>query len=100
MNDKDEDRIIREALKEAEASARKKVSIPTAWAKFAALVLVVLTLAWYFRFDFLKIDGGRYSDAVYVVNRWTGTVYLLAGDELIQVKDRRIKFMESDKPAQ
>jgi hypothetical protein len=41
-------------------------------------IVVLLSLGWFFRYDFQVVaTGGQGSAAVaYMLNRWTGTVYL------------------------
>lgn len=52
----------------------------------AIVVVVLLAGGWFFRWEVTPITGVEGFARAYMLNRWTGTIYLLWGDERLDVK--------------
>lgn len=51
-----------------------------------ASAIVAIALAWAFRFQVVTPSGSANSSSMaYLVNRWTGTIYIISGGQYWQV---------------
>jgi len=83
----EEDRLIVEALKEAMGSEPHALRRLTRKAVAYMIAVAFLALAgWFFRWDITPVQHGNGLGGVYMINRWTGTVYFLDYLERIEVK--------------
>jgi hypothetical protein len=69
----------------------------------------MILLAWVFRYETIPVQTAGPVPAAYLVNRWTGTTYMMRGSRVhevetpIQVQARRNaafdRFLDEDPPA-
>jgi hypothetical protein len=90
MNETQEDRLIREALREAQKGPVARAfdrlrSLLTPRIAFA--VALVMLCGWFFRWEAIPVSGGEGSGHLYMHNRLTGSIYFVGGDSRIPVKD-------------
>lgn len=53
--------------------------------KFILPVAATILVAWFFRWDITPVARGDGLGVAYMVNRWTGSVYMLHGVNRIEV---------------
>lgn len=80
MSPRDEEAAIKRALRVAENSVS-----PRRWWWAALAIALLLALAWFFRWEF--VGGERGGQLVYMLDRWTGRLYVLSGETRQLVKD-------------
>lgn len=62
--------------------------------------LIALSLGWFFRWETTPISNGNSGGAIYMLNRWTGALYVVYQDERLVVKEAAITDTgAADKPA-
>lgn len=61
----------------------------------AILVVALVALAWLFRWDVTPTGGADQISGVYMLNRWTGSLYVVYANQRIKVDD---EFWKTDKP--
>lgn len=100
MKPENEDRAIKEALREAsrsEASIRIRRMLKSI--KPIAIIAFVgaLAVGWFFRWETISVSNsnGITSGSFYMLNRWTGALYVVFQDERLVVNE----FKGNDKPA-
>ena len=52
----------------------------------AIVVTVLLAGGWFFRWEVIPTTGAEGPVRAYMLNRWTGTIYILWNEELMDVK--------------
>jgi hypothetical protein len=52
----------------------------------ALLIVSTVAVAWFFRWQVIPVASAEYG-RVYMLNRWTGAVYLVQGDSRYKVPD-------------
>lgn len=50
-----------------------------------AVLLAIFACAWYFRHDFYVVQNGDRAGFAYMLNRWTGTIYVVTPSSVRQV---------------
>lgn len=66
----------------------------------AAVAVVLTLLAWFFRYDFQVVNTGG-APGGYMLNRWTGTVYLVYASGVRELKPFvPLDFSSQGTPAQ
>lgn len=55
-------------------------------AVLAIVVAVLLAGGWFFRWEVTPISGVEGAARAYMLNRWTGTIYILWNEERLDVK--------------
>jgi hypothetical protein len=53
--------------------------------KFAVLIAVAI-LGWFFRYDLQVITAGDRAGVAYMLNRWTGNVFLVTPSQMREIK--------------
>lgn len=57
----------------------------TRWLLAGLAAILLAALAWAFRWEVTPINNGGGNGFAYMVNRWTGTLYLVAGNSRFEV---------------
>lgn len=53
-----------------------------------AVLIALLSLAWWSRYEVVAASNGERHGAIYLVNRWTGSIKWVHIDEVIEVNQR------------
>lgn len=105
MNESDEDRIIREALREADPPFidRVKARLKRMNKSHLVIALILMATGWLFRWETIPISNGDSTGGLYILNRWTGALYVVYQDQRLVVKEFKetavIGTGETKKPA-
>ena len=52
--------------------------------------LIALSFGWFFRWETIPISNGNAGGALYMLNRWTGALYVVYQDERLVVKEAAV----------
>lgn len=50
------------------------------------IILAAILVAWFFRWDVVAVPRGDAIGVAYMINKWTGSVYMLHGSNIIEVR--------------